>query len=120
MSAKPREMRRRGDKVEVFRGNITGITWDAGTMLIALPFSREESRFCLQLGPSLFGEFEVETGVWCFNSADSGDILANACTLARLTGVSEEPRYPVLSPRNAPVHRQAAEAAVFTKGFRRR
>lgn len=107
--------------MEVFRGNITGITWDSeGRMLVALPFSREGDRFCLQFGPSLFGEFEIETGVWCLGGADSADILAAACTLGKFTGVSEEARYPVLSPRNAPVHRQAAEAAVFTKGFRRR
>ncbi|WP_419521690.1 hypothetical protein [Desulfovibrio sp.] len=96
--------------MDKIRASIIGVFWDTdGRMILGLPFSQDGSRFCLQLAPDLFAEFEF-VRIGCGNFADAFDIIGKATGFAALTGVSPTARHPVLCPANAPVQRAAAEA----------
>ena len=45
--------------MEKFCAPIIGVFWDSkGRLILGLPFSQDGGRFCLQLAPDLFAEFE--------------------------------------------------------------
>lgn len=104
--------------METFYAPIIGMFWGGkGRLTLALPFLRNGYRFCLQLAPDLFAEFECDSMYGGGNYADSGPIIAKATGFAGLTGVSATAAHPVLCPANAPVCRASAEAALFSALF---
>ena len=97
---------------------IIGVFWNGnGRMILGLPFFQDGARFCLQLAPDLFAEFEQGRMYGGGYFADAFDIIGRATGFAALTGVSATAKYPVLCPSNAPVQRAAAEAVFFSGLF---
>lgn len=104
--------------MEMFYASILSVFWDGkGRLILGLPFLCNGYRFCLQLAPDLFAEFECDSMYGSGDYADSGPIIARATGFAGLTGVSATAAYPVLCPANAPVCRASAEAALFSTLF---